>query len=218
MSRAPHPLPRVHDLLLLRSPKIDAACTAEPSWVSLALNRTPWVVVRRTPAEHGKLAVGVRGIVREERWAAFIDLSQITLTRKPMHLRSSHVRDDRKTLPAIKALMFAEAILDHTSFEWGPTGSVGFELATGALTTTEDSDLDVVLFASHRIDTAVARYLLLSLTGSAAKIDLRVETPFCGFSLEEYARPDCKKVLVRTPTTQRLVEDPWDVPEVGNAQ
>jgi hypothetical protein len=48
---------------------------AEPPWVMPALRHTPWVVVRRAPAPHGKLAVGVRGAAREQRWGGFIELS-----------------------------------------------------------------------------------------------------------------------------------------------
>ena len=209
MSRTPDALPRVHDLILLRSAKVDAACMAEPPWVGPALRRTPWVVVRRDSAPHRKLSVGVRGTAREKRWGGFIELSQVTLTKKPSQLRSSQAHHSRRTLPAIKALTFVETILAHTDIDWGPVGSVGFELATGDHATREGSDLDLLLFAPQRIDLGTARDLWLALAAAPANVDVRVETPVCGFSLQEFARPESTKVLVRLPAGRRLVEDPW---------
>lgn len=213
MFRTLNTLPRVHDLILLRSAKVDAEGVAEPPWVSHALPRTPWVVVRRAPAPRGKLSVGVRGLAREERWGGFIDTSQATIVRGPRQLRSSLACDRRRALPAIKAMSFVEPVLAHTDFEWGPAGSVGFEFATGDPITREESDLDLVLFAPQHIDRITARDLWLSLAAAPARIDVRVETPVCGFSLEEYARPESRRILIRLPAETRLVEDPWALPD-----
>jgi phosphoribosyl-dephospho-CoA transferase len=49
------------------------------------------------------------------------------------------------------------------------------------------------------------------MRGAPAKIDVRVETPYCGFSLEEYAREELKKVLVRLPQGRQFSTDPWDL-------
>jgi len=218
MTRTQDAFPRVHDLILLSSARVDAACIAEPPWVGLALRRTPWVVVRRAPAPHGKLAVGIRGTAREQRWGGLLELSQVTLTRKPTQLRSSLACDSRRTLPVIKALTFVETTLAHTEFDWGPAGSVGFELASGYPAAREGSDLDLVLFAPQRIDPNTARDLWLSLAASPARIDLRVETPVCSFSLEEYVRPESTEILVRLPAGPRLVEDPWAFPDQRDPQ
>jgi phosphoribosyl-dephospho-CoA transferase len=204
---------RIHDLILLRSGDVETACMAEPPWGSSALRRTPWVVVRRAPAPDGKVAVGVRGTGREERWGGFLELSQVALTKKPCQLRSSLVLDSRRTIPAFKALTFVETVLAHTNLDWGPAGSIGFELATGNPVVTEGSDLDVVLFASQRVDVVTARDIWLALAASPVKVDLRIETPFCGFSLEEYARSESTKILIRMPSGRRLVEDPWALPD-----
>lgn len=209
MSRTLEAIPRIHDLLLLRSAKLEAACIAEPPWVSHTLRRTPWVVVRRSLAPTGRLAVGARGEGREQRWGGLIEASQVALTKAPSQLRAALARESRRMLPAIKALTFVESLLADSKFDWGPAGSVGFELATGDPTTREGSDLDLVLFAPQRIDPLTARDLWLALTASPARIDLRVETPVCGFSLEEYTRPGLTRVLIRLPAGRRLVEDPW---------
>jgi phosphoribosyl-dephospho-CoA transferase len=204
---------RVHDLILLRSGDVGTASMAKPPWVTPALRHTPWVVVRRAHAPKGKLAVGVRGTTREERWGGFIELSQVALTKKPSQLRSSLAHYSRRTIPALKALTFVETVLAHTNLDWGPAGSIGFELATGNPVATEGSDLDVVLFASQRVDAVTARDIWLALGASPVKVDLLIETRFCGFSLEEYARSKSTKILIRMPSCRRLVEDPWALPD-----
>jgi len=212
MSHTHDEVPRVHDLILLRSGDVDPACVAELPWVSSALRRTPWVVVRRAPAPEGTLAVGVRGTARSERWGGFVRLSQVALTKRPSQLRSYLAQSSRRTIPALKALTSVEITLEHTDLDWGPAGSVGFELATGDPVTTEGSDLDLVLFAPNQIDPITTRDLWMTLSASPAKVDIRVETPLCGFSLEEYARAESAKILIRTTAGHRFAKDPWAMP------
>lgn len=209
---------RVHDLILLRSGNLDNVCMDEPPWVSLAVRRTPWVVVRRSRAPAGTLAIGVRGTARNQRWGGFMDLSRVALNKKPSQLRSSLARNFRRTVPAFKALAFVERALAHVELDWGPAGSVGFELATGDPVTTDESDLDLVLYAPKPVDLTMARDLWLALAAAPAKVDVRIETPRCGFSLEEYARAESKEILIRAPAGHRLVEDPWALWDEGGTQ
>ncbi len=92
---------------------------------------------------------------------------------------------------------------------WGPVGSVGFELATGRKVTTEVSDLDIVIRAKQRMGLEQARSFLDCTLELEAKVDVRVETPLCGFSLEEYVSASSAKILLRYPDGGRLGEDPW---------
>jgi hypothetical protein len=43
---------------------------------------------------------------------------------------------------------------------------------------------------------------------------VRIETSWCGFSLEEYVNSE--KLLVRTSTGPLLTTDPWNQPAGGN--
>jgi phosphoribosyl-dephospho-CoA transferase len=97
----------------------------------------------------------------------------------------------------------------NLSLPWGPAGSVGFELATGRQVTTDASDLDLVIRAKQRIGVEKARSILDRTLGLETKVDVRVETPVCGFSLEEYASVGPANVLLRYPDGVRLGEDPW---------
>jgi phosphoribosyl-dephospho-CoA transferase len=90
-------------------------------------------------------------------------------------------------------------------------GSVGFELATGQQVITATSDLDLALFAPTRLTRATARDLWSVMSAAPAKVDVRVETPYCGFSLEEFTREGTEQVLVRLPSIRQLAADPWAI-------
>jgi hypothetical protein len=56
-----------HDLIRLRQPTVLATGAPVPSWSELALQRMPWVVVRRGHLRRGMLPVAVRGAARHRR-------------------------------------------------------------------------------------------------------------------------------------------------------
>jgi phosphoribosyl-dephospho-CoA transferase len=123
-------------------------------------------------------------------------------------LRNRTSTDVRRT-PALRTLQDMSERWADLALPWGPGGSVGFELASGRKVTTEASDLDLVLRAAEQIGVEEARLLLDRTFGLEAKVDVRVETPVCGFFLEEYVSASSAKVLLRYPDGVRLGEDPW---------
>jgi phosphoribosyl-dephospho-CoA transferase len=126
----------------------------------------------------------------------------------------------RISLPALEALFWLELQLDKldkSQLDWGPVGSVGFELATGQQMVTATSDLDIALFAPTRFTRETARDLWSVMSVAPAKVDVRVETPYCGFSLEEYARGGTKRLLVRLPACRKLAADPWATSVIEDA-
>ena len=83
---APDPMrrragPEPHDLLLGMAP----AHLPEnaPAWVCAALKAGWPVVVRRAPADPARVAIGVRGLAREQRWAGWMPLAAITRRLRP---------------------------------------------------------------------------------------------------------------------------------------
>jgi phosphoribosyl-dephospho-CoA transferase len=96
------------------------------------------------------------------------------------------------------------------TYPWGPAGSLGFEMATGQQTTTMKSDLDVVIYADHPLSRRDAQRLLASADDLETKVDIRIETPMCGFSLTEYATSPTKTILLRTVAGPVLAHDPWN--------
>jgi phosphoribosyl-dephospho-CoA transferase len=203
--------PQVHDLLRIDRDCFTAGCVAQPSWVREWLISCPWVVVRRTQAPVGRLAVGVRGATRSERWGGFCAKSLISKIVRPAELlvlarSSTHIL----RTPAFRVLQQVIESWRDLTLLWGPTGSVGFELATGHQVTTEASDLDVAIRAPHRIVVEQARSLWDRVTELQTRVDVRVETPECGFSLEEYACTSSARILLRYPDGLRFGDDPWN--------
>jgi phosphoribosyl-dephospho-CoA transferase len=82
-------------------------------------------------------------------------------------------------------------------------------LATGRPVTTETSDLDLVIRAPQRIAVEEARVLFNCTRGLETRVDVRVETPICGFSLQEYVAAGGTQILLRQFDEVRLGDDPW---------
>jgi phosphoribosyl-dephospho-CoA transferase len=200
--------PRVHDLLQIDSDAPPAI--AAPSWVKQTLSSCPWVVARRAEARVDEIAVGVRGSSRNQRWGGFLKKSFIRRIVTPaelVHLRQSAILSART--PALRALREVLERWRDLSLQWGPTGSVGFELATGSRATTEGSDLDIAIDAPFRMTKEKAFSLCHSVIGLQVKVDVRVETPKCGFSLQEYACTSSARMLLHYSDGVRLGSDPW---------
>ena len=204
-----------HDLIRLREPIALAAEAPVPAWVEAALGRTPWVVVRRGRIQAGGIPVGVRGMTRLRRFAAWLAVADIAERLSPEELTGlpyvlKQTRQD--AVPALAALARVVPLLARHGYRWGPGGSVGFELATGVATATASSDLDVILRQARRLEPHEALALRAALVEAAApaRIDVLLETPRGGVSLADLAAAPTH-VLVRTPDGARLVADPWMV-------
>ena len=189
-----------HDLLRVIGP---AALPADaPAWAVHALSGTPWVVVRRDRAHDGYLPVGVRGATRSERYGTFVAAADVLETAPPETLVDVPGRD----LPAIRALRSLRPLLDDAGLAWGPTGSVGFELATGHPAATSTSDLDLLIRLSEIRGALPALVSLNHGFGSVeCRVDCQVETPCGAAALTELTdgRPE---VMVRTSEGPRLVD------------
>jgi phosphoribosyl-dephospho-CoA transferase len=203
---------RVHDLLLLRSRSITSSDPEQLTWPMSALGANPWVVVRRGTSPEGTIPVGVRGALRHERWGGYVHPSDVVMRKGPEQLRSHLGFASRRFLPAFQALVFLEDCLNGIDFVWGPGGSAGFELASGKPAVKEQSDLDLVFFAPERFDRTKALHLWNVVSASPCKVDALIETPYGGFSLEEYAAGSAEKLFLRTQHGRLLCQDPWTAP------
>jgi acyl-CoA reductase-like NAD-dependent aldehyde dehydrogenase len=58
--------------------------------------------------------------------------------------------------------------------------------------------------------TGEAAGLFFSASDLPTSIDIRGETPICGFSLKEYAGHGTERILLRTPAGVVLGADPWN--------
>lgn len=201
---------RAHDLLrVLRIP----CAHNEPEWVRAALERAPWAVVRRAEAPAGFVAAGVRGSARDQRFGTWLHHQDIEAVCSPEDLLQREPQAGRSTLPAFAALtLLRERVSPLREFAWGPTGSTGFELASGVATLSATSDLDLLIRLPERSEAALLRSLADVLAHAAARagtrVDAQVETPAGGVALAELVAGK-PRVLVRANDGPRFVADPW---------
>ena len=192
-----------HDLLWGMAP---AQLPADaPAWACAVLTQGQPVVVRRALAAPGQLAVGVRGPLREQRYACFMAVESISRCVRPEQLR--HVECARD-LPALRALAQLRGLLDDGGLIWGVSGSAGFELATGLWALHEQSDLDLILRTPEPLDRDLARALLQQLEAVECRVDVQLQTPQGAVALAEWAGTS-SRVLLKNARQACLVSDPW---------
>src|SRR5580704_1013375 len=200
---------RVHHLLEIDAKQFCLVQESLPRWVEEELRRTPFVVVRRGVETDLSIPVGVRGAARNQRWAAFCDPKFVKRVITPPQLVGCAAAFRIDAVPAFRSLRILEDRWRTIPYKWGPGGSVGFELATGSRVATAASDLDIVLYVDSPMTTGEAAQLCLSAGDLPAAVDIRGETPVCGFSLKEYAGQGPEGILLRTATEVVLGTDPW---------
>lgn len=199
--------PLAHDLLWGMTPA--QLPDDAPEWVVESLAAGQPVVVRRAVASTGRIAVGVRGCLREQRYAASMAIAAITRRVTPEQL--CHV-DSGRDLPALNALAQLRPVLDACGWAWGVSGSVGFELASGFAALHQGSDLDLILRTPKPMARKQARRLLALLDGTAGVVDVQLQTPFGAVALREWAGTS-SRVLLKNAIEACLLADPWNPQE-----
>lgn len=193
-----------HDLLWGMTPEqlpVDA-----PAWVTESISAGQPVVVRRALSAPDHIAVGVRGRLREQRFATVMSIDVISRRVKPEDL--CHVSIDRD-VPAVHALNQLRPMLDDCGWVWGVSGSAGFELASGFQALHARSDLDLILRAPQPLDRLKAQALVRILDTAACQVDMQLQTPFGAIALREWAGP-ARRVLLKNAREACLVIDPWE--------
>ena len=202
---------RAHDLLEIDAEQLICVDASAPKWVEEGLRKNPFVVVRRGLATEQRIPIGVRGAERNQRWAAFCYPTLVKSIITPSQLLRCTVPTSRgNAIPSLRALALLKDRWRDLDRPWGPGGSVGFELATGNHVAKLGSDLDIVIYAENRMMADEANSLCARAINLPVTVDIRVETPVCGFSLREFASESPAAILLRAPNGIVLGTDPWD--------
>jgi phosphoribosyl-dephospho-CoA transferase len=203
---------RTHDLLEIDAKQLLSSQASAPKWVEGELRESPFAVVRRGLAPGNQIPIGVRGTGRNQRWAAFCHPKFVNSILTPQQLLSRAIPTSRASaIPALHALNLLKDRWMDLVLPWGPGGSVGFELASGSQAAKPESDLDIVIYADRSMTAAEAKSLWDRAINLPAVVDIRVETPVCGFSLREFASQSPVAILLRAPGGIVLGTDPWGV-------
>jgi len=203
--------PRPHDLLwttgalgALHSP------SALPEWLNEEWLSAAPLVVRREQAPPGLVPVGLRGMQRHQRHAAYLSTEAITRRTPPEVLARTRAWEpwgDAAGQACRRALRTLAPLLDELPWTWGITGGAGFAIASGLPVLRETSDLDLLLRIPHSPDTAVLQRLAHRFTELPLRIDVQIDTGHAGFALAEWLRGGL--VMLKTSHGPRLVADPW---------
>jgi phosphoribosyl-dephospho-CoA transferase len=196
-----------HDLLWGMTPEQLPADA--PGWVVESVSAGQPVVVRRAMTAPDQIAVGVRGRLREQRYATSMAITAISRRVRPEDL--CHVASTRD-LPALQALAQLRPMLDACGWVWGVSGSAGFELASGFATLHERSDLDLILRTPQPLSRPQAQALVTLLGTAECLVDMQLQTPCGAVALREWAGPS-HRVLLKNAQVACLVIDPWNPQE-----
>ncbi|MEB0044062.1 MULTISPECIES: malonate decarboxylase holo-ACP synthase [unclassified Pseudomonas] len=183
--------------------------TDAPLWAVEVLDQGQPVVVRRAVSGAGQVAVGVRGLLREQRFATQMAVASIQRQVRPEALCHLAINRD---MPALRALAHLRPLLAAGGWIWGVSGSAGFELASGFAALHERSDLDLILRTPQPLGRREAQQLLTLLGTQVCAVDMQLQTPFGAVALREWAGP-AHRVLLKNATAACLVCDPWNPQE-----
>jgi phosphoribosyl-dephospho-CoA transferase len=180
-----------------------------PAWAVESIGAGQPVVVRRAVSTADRIAVGVRGRLREQRYGTSIAIAAVTRCVSPEAL--CHVESHRD-LPAFEALAQLRPALDACGWAWGVSGGAGFELASGFAALNEASDLDLILRTPQPLARDQARELLALFDKAPCVVDMQLQTSFGAVALREWAGSS-SRVLLKNATGACLVVDPWNPQE-----
>lgn len=193
--------PRPHDLLW--GMPVSGLPADAPRWAQDVLLSGQPVVVRRATCANGWVAVGLRGQGRAQRSGVLMRLADIRCQQGPEALRWQ-----AEPLACIAGPGLGRPGTGCQRPGLGPTGGVGYQIATGMEVVHADSDLDLLLRTPQPLARAQARELLDILDCAPCRIDLQLETPAGAVALREWAG-FARRVLLKSAHGPRLVSDPW---------
>lgn len=237
---------RPHDLIWVADPAALHWRGDVPGWCAHWLQcgaPTPVVLRRENTGDPNLLPVGIRGVHRRQRQAAYLERRAVArilppeqiirsinmtegmgVTGQALQSSQGNVKLERllgTELPVIlRNLLPAMAGI---GLPWGPTGSLGFALATGLPALHADSDIDLLVRAPAPLSQEQVRALAAVVAGSARPIDMQIDTGAGGFAFKEwvarnpewaghdarYPRSGPRRVLLKTGAGPVLAHDPW---------
>lgn len=198
-----------HDLIWVRD--ISAVQGELPAWVASQWRRALPLVVRRDTDASGRIPVGIRGLKRELRAAAWVEADDIVRTLSPQTLSEPQ----RLLASPFVSQQPLQAAIQLTQqrwcWSWGITGSVGYALATEVPVLHPDSDLDLTIYCPEPVAEQELQRWQVFTELLTCRVDTQVETLYGAFSLSEWLRDG--RVLLKTNAGPFLTAHPWSFAE-----
>lgn len=199
---------RAHDLLWLSDLLLTCPEPVRPEWLTADwLLRAP-AVVRRENTSNGIVPVGLRGKVRSERFKAYAESGKILRKISPEEILMQPIDKALARFPVVGTLIRIAPAINATGLCWGPTGGVGFTLASGLVVVNNSSDLDLVIRAPQPLSIALSSHLVALCSSVQCRVDLQIETPLGAFAFTEWMSGS-QRVLLKAETGPMLTAHPW---------
>lgn len=203
---------RPHDLIWISDPAALGADQALPEWVAQQWRSTLPLVVRRDIQQNGRIPVGIRGMKRSQRAAAWVSQEAIRRIVTPESLIADPLALLHSTFvsqPPLQALIML--VQRPWPWAWGVTGSCGYALATEIPVMHAESDLDLLVRCPEPASLDDLQRLAQWLQALPCRADAQIETPLGGIALSEWLRDG--RAMLKTAGGPLLTTAPWGASE-----
>jgi len=193
---------KVHDIVEFACIEKLKDYTSLPPWVVNSPEAANYGVVRRMATSKDIVPIGLRGKTREQRAGTFIHKQEILRVITPESLINQMDKHEQQIYYSSLRKIREEFL--KLNLTWGPTGSVGFEIATSHKVTSTNSDIDISIYIKE-----IDHHLLVEVNQFIDKlefrIDAQVEIPQLGaFLLNDYVKHSESGFILRTPFGPQL--------------
>lgn len=203
----------VHDLLFFEQNTKLIVPMALPDWTKEILKRCPIGIIRRDMFKDNLVPIGIRGLNKSQRLAAYLPKDKIVQRLTPKKILQDYLQGKMQpldaSLPLWQSLEKNIPLLTSLAMEVGIGGSAQFELATKIQMVKKTSDLDLIVSVTDPLTQTEAKALLNDLNRFGVHVDLQMVSAQNGFSLEEYAFQQTNKIMLKTPKGPILTAQPW---------
>jgi len=176
---------------------------------------TDWAVVRRANVSDELIPVGLRGRNRNERFACWVNPSNIKKRVSPYELVNQNFLDGiskerQEQFEVFNTLKQLRKLL--SSYKWGVGGSLGYELVSQRPAVKQTSDIDVIIESVQPLSSHQKQELLNICQQLPNRADIQIITPYGGCSLLELCQNN-QHILLKTLSGPKLVVNPWNEPK-----
>ncbi|MBU9813138.1 malonate decarboxylase holo-ACP synthase [Rahnella sp. SL6] len=203
--------PRAHDFVWISDRSALENDGGLPEWVNTCWRTALPLVVRRDKRADGAVPVGIRGLTRIQRAAAWIDPAAVMRVVTPESLISdvnALLHSPFVSQQPVQALITLCSL--QWPFVWGVTGSCAYALVSDLPVMHADSDLDLLVRCDTPAEPSQFSDFYDQLQRLPCRADVQINTPRGGFALSEWLRGG--DIMLKTPSGPLLVRDPWQLP------
>lgn len=203
--------PRAHDFVWIRDRSALQSDDELPAWVNTGWRSSLPLVVRRDQRADGAIPVGIRGMTRIQRAAAWVSPAAVVRVVTPESLVSdvnALLHSPFVSQQPVQALITLCSL--QLPFPWGVTGSCAYALASDLPVMHADSDLDLLVRCDAPADPSQFSDFYDQLQRLPCRADVQITTPQGGFALSEWLRGG--DIMLKTASGPVLVRDPWQSP------